>query len=129
MRSCDEISNTYEDYHSEEEYISCELDNDCMAVWGDCDIGLGGCHYSINTDYYPENQIDGFIGEGLPKGTRLWSKAGWMSQARHDAAWFCCPKSNPMLLVVFTNGTKRSKDELLLPTLAKELIQFHQKNQ
>ncbi|MDP4808888.1 MAG: class A beta-lactamase-related serine hydrolase, partial [Cyanobium sp. MAG_160] len=35
----------------------------------------------------PENQVDGFIGEGLPLGSRLWSKAGWMSQARHDAAY------------------------------------------
>ena len=31
----------------------------------------------------PENQVDGFLGEGLPQGSLLWSKAGWMSQARH----------------------------------------------
>ena len=36
----------------------------------------------------PENQVDGFLGEGLPGDCQLWSKAGWMSQARHDAAWF-----------------------------------------
>ena len=70
----------------------------------------------------PENQIDGFLGEGLPKGTRLWSKAGWMSQARHDAAWCCPPQGNPMLLVVFTEGRQSSTDSSLLPTLAKELM-------
>jgi len=72
----------------------------------------------------PENQIDGFLGEGLPKGTRLWSKAGWMSQARHDAAWFCQPQGNPMLLVIFTQGKQQSNDTSLLPSLVKELIKL-----
>ena len=76
----------------------------------------------------PENQIDGFIGEGLPKGTRLWSKAGWMSQARHDAAWFCQPQGNPMLLVVFSHGRQSSHDTFLLPALARELIKIHATN-
>ena len=76
----------------------------------------------------PENQIDGFIGEGLPKGTRLWSKAGWMSQARHDAAWFCQPQGNPMLLVVFSHGRQSSNDTFLLPALARELIKIHATN-
>ena len=69
----------------------------------------------------PENQIDGFLGEGLPKGTRLWSKAGWMSQARHDAMWCCEPEGNPMLLVVFSQGRERSNDTFLLPAIASEL--------
>ncbi len=74
----------------------------------------------------PENQVDSFLGEGYPPGTKLWSKAGWMSQARHDAAWCCTPNSNPMLLVVFTKGPTRSNDKFLLPTLAKELLKFHE---
>ncbi len=73
----------------------------------------------------PENQIDGFLGEGLPKGTRFWSKAGLMSQARHDAAWFCSPKANPMLLVVFTQGRERAKDASLLPSIARELSKLN----
>ncbi|WP_320668396.1 serine hydrolase [Prochlorococcus sp. MIT 1307] len=73
----------------------------------------------------PENQIDGFLGEGLPKGTRLWSKAGWMSQVRHDAAWCCPPKGNPMLLVIFSQGRQNSTDTDLLPNLAKKLINYH----
>ena len=66
----------------------------------------------------PENQVDGFLGEGLPGDCQLWSKAGWMSQARHDAAWFQQLDQPPMLLVAFSTGTDRAKDERLLPDLA-----------
>lgn len=69
----------------------------------------------------PENQVDGFLGEGLPQGTELWSKAGWMSQARHDAAWWRVPNQNPMQLVVFSVGSESANDQSLLPTLAREL--------
>jgi len=73
----------------------------------------------------PENQIDGFLGEGLPIGTRLWSKAGWMSQVRNDVAWLCQPDGNPMLLVVFTHGRQRANDSFLLPALASKLFKLH----
>ncbi|ABM79076.1 serine hydrolase [Prochlorococcus marinus] len=69
----------------------------------------------------PENQVDGFLGEGLPEGSRLWSKAGWMSQARHDAAWWSLQGGRPMLLVVFTQGRERANDTTLLPAIAREL--------
>ena len=69
----------------------------------------------------PENQVDGFLGEGLPVGSRLWSKAGWMSQARHDAAWWSLQGGRPMLLVVFTQGRERANDTTLLPEMAREL--------
>ena len=69
----------------------------------------------------PENQVDGFLGEGLPVGSSLWSKAGWMSQARHDAAWWSLQGGRPMLLVVFTQGRERANDTTLLPAIAREL--------
>lgn len=69
----------------------------------------------------PENQVDGFLGEGLPVGSLLWSKAGWMSQARHDAAWWSLQGGRPMLLVVFTQGRDRANDTTLLPAIAREL--------
>ncbi len=72
----------------------------------------------------PENQVDGFLGEGLPKGSQLWSKAGWMSQAKHDAAWISSPEKNPMLLVVFSQGRQLANDSFLLPALASELCQL-----
>ncbi|MEX0588836.1 MAG: serine hydrolase [Cyanobium sp.] len=75
----------------------------------------------------PENQVDGFIGEGLPAGSRLWSKAGWMSQARHDAAYVELPdkdhplKSSHFLLVIFSEGEACAQDSHLLPEIAKHL--------
>ncbi len=69
----------------------------------------------------PENQIDGFLGEGLPNETQIWSKAGWMSEARNDAAWWVSKGGNPMLLVVFTSGKKLANDTFLLPAIANEL--------
>jgi len=72
----------------------------------------------------PENQVDGFVGAGVPEGSRLWSKAGWMSQARHDAAWWHQPQGHPMLLVAFSEGPACAGDETLLPELARQLTAF-----
>ena len=69
----------------------------------------------------PENQVDGFLGEGLAEGASLWSKAGWMSQARHDAAYVERESCRPFLLVVFSAGPERAADATLLPALAATL--------
>ncbi len=77
----------------------------------------------------PENQVDGFIGEGLPLGSRLWSKAGWMSQARHDAAYVEVPapgeasQPSAFLLVIFSEGDACARDAGLLPELAARLAE------
>ena len=68
-----------------------------------------------------ENQVDGFLGAGLPSSSKLWSKAGLMSEVRHDVAWWESPKRNPMLVVVFTTGQQLVKDQFLLPALSSEL--------
>ena len=77
----------------------------------------------------PENQIDGFIGEGLPISTKLWSKAGLMSSARHDAAWWIRESGNPMLLVIFTESQILSNDTFLLPAISSQLNQWNQSNE
>ena len=69
-----------------------------------------------------ENQIDGFLGEGLPKGSKIWSKAGLMSQSRNDSMWCSINGSEPVLLVVFMEGKQNANDALLLPAIANELI-------
>ena len=74
----------------------------------------------------PENQVDGFLGEALPERSRLWSKAGWMSQARHDAAYVEAEGVDPFLLVVFSEGPACAKDTKLLPTIAATLLE-HQR--
>ena len=72
----------------------------------------------------PENQVDGFLGEGLPLEARLWSKAGWMSQARHDAAYIEVDGADPFMVVVFASGARQAQDETLLPELAREMVRF-----
>lgn len=71
----------------------------------------------------PENQVDGFLGAGLPLRARLWSKAGWMSQARHDAAYVEADSADPFLLVVFSEGERCAADETLLPEIARAVLQ------
>ena len=68
-----------------------------------------------------ENQVDGFLGEGIPLTSQLWSKAGLMSEVRHDVAWWVAPKKNPMLAVVFMTGKELVKDQFLLPAISSEL--------
>jgi len=68
-----------------------------------------------------ENQVDGFLGEGLPLASKLWSKAGLMSEVRHDVAWWKAPNKKPMLTVVFTTGKELVKDQFLLPAISSEL--------
>ena len=68
-----------------------------------------------------ENQVDGFLGEGLPSASKLWSKAGLMSEVRHDVAWWEAPNQNPMLVAVFTIGENLVKDRFLLPAIGSEL--------
>jgi beta-lactamase class A len=67
-----------------------------------------------------ENQVNGFIGEGLLPGSRLWSKAGWTSTVRHDAAYFEMPERLSMLLVVFTEGSAQNRQ--ILPSIAQQIV-------
>ena len=64
-----------------------------------------------------ENQVTGFLGEGLPPNARLWSKAGWTSQVRHDAAYIELPEGQSYLLVVFTEGN--SQNRAILPFVSQ----------
>ena len=73
------------------------------------------------------NQIDGFLGAGLPESINLWSKAGLMSEVRHDSAWWINSQSLQTLLVVFCNGEKYSKESSLIPFIAKEVYDFNKR--
>ena len=73
----------------------------------------------------PLNQVKGFLGEGLPEHINFWSKAGLMSQARHDAAWWVDENSVKTLLVVFGNGEKYFKDETLFPKIANCVYEYN----
>jgi Beta-lactamase enzyme family len=71
----------------------------------------------------PENQVIGFFGGGLPKNAKIWSKAGWTSQVRHDAAYIEIPNLQPYLLVVFTEGKAQSKNEEILPFISRKVVE------
>ena len=67
-----------------------------------------------------ENQIKEFIGASLPEGSRLWSKAGWTSEVRHDAAYVELPSGKKFILVIFTRGV--ADDLTLIPAIAKNVL-------
>jgi len=67
-----------------------------------------------------ENQVKEFIGESLPSDARLWSKAGWTSEVRHDAAYIELPNGKKMILVIFTRGT--ADDLTLIPAIARNVL-------
>ena len=81
---------------------------------------------ALNDD--PLNQVEGFLGEGLPENINFWSKAGLMSQVRHDAAWWVNNHSVQTLLVIFGNGEEYFKDKTLFPEIAKLVYKFNIKN-
>lgn len=70
-----------------------------------------------------DNQVTGFLGEGLPQVARLWSKAGLTSQVRHDAAYVELPNLRPYLLVVFTEGKPHSTNEAILPFVSQQIVE------
>ena len=69
----------------------------------------------------PKDQVRGFFGEGLPEGARLWSKAGWTSETRHDAAYVELPEGPSFILVAFTTGREMSANKAFLPELARRI--------
>jgi hypothetical protein len=71
----------------------------------------------------PENQVMGFLGAALPQDAQFWSKAGWMSQVRHDAAYIELAGVRPYLLVVFTEGKSQSQNETLLPFISQQVLE------
>ena len=70
-----------------------------------------------------ENQITGFLGEALPGNARIWSKAGWMSRVRHDAAYIEIPNLPPYLLVVFTEGKENAQNKSILPFISQSIVE------
>ncbi|MEH2235188.1 serine hydrolase [Nostoc sp.] len=66
-----------------------------------------------------EDQVTGFLGGGVTQDAQIWSKAGWTSQVRHDAAYIELPEQRPYLLVVFTEGKAQAKSRDILPFVSK----------
>jgi hypothetical protein len=71
---------------------------------------------SDNTD----DQAHGFTAIALPPDARLWSKAGWTSTTRHDAAYIELAGGARFVLVTFT--TDHANDREIIPTVARVII-------
>ena len=69
----------------------------------------------------PFDQVFGFLGEGLPTGSQLWSKAGWMSVVKHDAAIVKLPGGGKFNLVVFTRGEVAAGSTKILPFISRKV--------
>lgn len=67
-----------------------------------------------------DDQAHGFTGIALEAGARLWSKAGWTSTARHDAAYLELPGGRRLVVVTFTTDFAKERD--IIPTIAREVI-------
>ena len=61
-----------------------------------------------------------FTGPALPPGANLWSKAGWTSQTRHDAAYVELPGGAKFVLVVFTTGHASRRE--IIHVVAKSVV-------
>jgi beta-lactamase class A len=69
-----------------------------------------------------DDQGHGFTGIALQgiNGARLWSKAGWTSTTRHDAAYVELPNGARFVLVTFT--TDHANEREIIPTVARVVI-------
>lgn len=67
----------------------------------------------------PDDQAK-FTGPALPPGAKLWSKAGWTSETRHDAAYVELPDGHPFVLVTFT--VDHANERGILQLVAREVI-------
>ena len=61
-----------------------------------------------------------YTGAVLPAGAKLWSKAGWTSEVRHDAAYVELPTGEKFILVTFTVG--HSKEKEIVPAVARVVL-------
>ena len=70
-----------------------------------------------------DDQGHGFTGIALQgvEGVKLWSKAGWTSTTRHDAAYLEMPNGAKFILVTFT--TDHANEREIIPTVARVVIE------
>lgn len=67
-----------------------------------------------------DSQATEYTGRALPQGSRLWSKAGWTSQTRHDAAYVELPGGQKFVLVTFT--VDHANNNNIIPSVTRGVI-------
>jgi beta-lactamase class A len=68
-----------------------------------------------------EGQSREYTGVALPQGSKLWSKAGWTSEVRHDAAYVELPDGKKFILVTFT--VAHASDKEIIPAVARLIVE------
>lgn len=78
-------------------------------------------------DKDPDTQDIGFTGIALKnlRNAKLWSKAGWTSSVRHDAAYVETEEGLKLIIVVFT---EIPNERQIIPTIAERVIQGLKEN-
>ncbi len=71
-----------------------------------------------------DDQAHGFTALALNelnlKNAKLWSKAGWTSKTRHDAAYIETPDGLKFVLVIFTENSANERD--IIPGIAGSIL-------
>jgi beta-lactamase class A len=62
-----------------------------------------------------------FISHALSPGTKLWSKEGFTSTTRHDAAYIETPDGAKFVLVIYTENLATERD--IIPSIAKGVLE------
>lgn len=72
----------------------------------------------------PDSQSNGFTGLALIErkmvNAKLWSKAGWTSKSRHDAAYIETPDGQKLIVVVYTENHANERN--IIPTIVGAII-------
>ena len=78
--------------------------------------------FASNSD--PDSQATAFSGKALIdrdlKGSGLWSKAGWVTRERHDAAYIETPGGLKFVITVFTQN--HGSDKALIPAIVGKVM-------
>jgi beta-lactamase class A len=66
------------------------------------------------------DQAHAYTALALPPGSKLWSKAGWTGECRHDAAYVELPNGARFILVTFTMDHANERE--IIATVAKAVV-------
>jgi beta-lactamase class A len=69
-----------------------------------------------------DSQSIGFTGPALTPGMKLWSKAGWVSWARHDAALIELSGGGRVIIVTFTDGREHAQNRAIIAAVARRVL-------
>ena len=67
------------------------------------------------------DQAHAYTALALPTGAKLWSKAGWTGECRHDAAYVELPNGAKFVLVTFTMDHAAERE--IIPAVAKTVLE------